>query len=355
MTFLCNRGANGIDGLVSSGIGAAAASGRPTWILHRRPLPVTTTSNGPRGARGRRAAGAHRRAQQRRRRDLRVPAPGRGIDRERVRGAARHAGRARDRADRGAARGSATSASRTSQARRDRRTGTRSSRSGPIAARTSSSTGGDRIRDRGRRERGRAAMSGVAPPPPPPLRRRRAPPPAPPLPTWTPTQLRPAEALVLARRRDRGRRDARRVGCSRSSMRSTRWTSRDGFQVSLDLLRLLARRRRDRRDDRWRDVVAADRPPPQPAAAATPRSRVAVVSAQPATASPATWTPPSTPPPPQRRRADRRWRSRSDVRVRRASCAREVWYWVAGAVALVGVSRRVDRPTPCSSARCCRI
>ncbi len=31
--FLCNRGANGIDGLVSAGIGAAAASGRPTWIL----------------------------------------------------------------------------------------------------------------------------------------------------------------------------------------------------------------------------------------------------------------------------------------------------------------------------------
>jgi 2-succinyl-5-enolpyruvyl-6-hydroxy-3-cyclohexene-1-carboxylate synthase len=31
--FLCNRGANGIDGLLSSGIGAAAASGRPTWIL----------------------------------------------------------------------------------------------------------------------------------------------------------------------------------------------------------------------------------------------------------------------------------------------------------------------------------
>jgi 2-succinyl-5-enolpyruvyl-6-hydroxy-3-cyclohexene-1-carboxylate synthase len=31
--FLCNRGANGIDGLVSSGIGAAAASGCPTWIL----------------------------------------------------------------------------------------------------------------------------------------------------------------------------------------------------------------------------------------------------------------------------------------------------------------------------------
>ncbi|HWA54617.1 MAG TPA: 2-succinyl-5-enolpyruvyl-6-hydroxy-3-cyclohexene-1-carboxylic-acid synthase [Solirubrobacterales bacterium] len=33
VTFLCNRGANGIDGLVSSGIGAARASGRPTTIL----------------------------------------------------------------------------------------------------------------------------------------------------------------------------------------------------------------------------------------------------------------------------------------------------------------------------------
>jgi len=31
--FLCNRGANGLDGLISSGIGAAAASGRPAWIL----------------------------------------------------------------------------------------------------------------------------------------------------------------------------------------------------------------------------------------------------------------------------------------------------------------------------------
>jgi 2-succinyl-5-enolpyruvyl-6-hydroxy-3-cyclohexene-1-carboxylate synthase len=33
VTFLCNRGANGIDGLVSSGIGAAYASGRPTTIV----------------------------------------------------------------------------------------------------------------------------------------------------------------------------------------------------------------------------------------------------------------------------------------------------------------------------------
>jgi 2-succinyl-5-enolpyruvyl-6-hydroxy-3-cyclohexene-1-carboxylate synthase len=31
--FLCNRGANGIDGLVSSGIGAAHATGRPTVIV----------------------------------------------------------------------------------------------------------------------------------------------------------------------------------------------------------------------------------------------------------------------------------------------------------------------------------
>jgi 2-succinyl-5-enolpyruvyl-6-hydroxy-3-cyclohexene-1-carboxylate synthase len=31
--FLCNRGANGIDGLISSGIGSATASGRPTWIV----------------------------------------------------------------------------------------------------------------------------------------------------------------------------------------------------------------------------------------------------------------------------------------------------------------------------------
>ncbi len=31
--FLCNRGTNGIDGLISSGIGAAQASGRPTTIV----------------------------------------------------------------------------------------------------------------------------------------------------------------------------------------------------------------------------------------------------------------------------------------------------------------------------------
>jgi 2-succinyl-5-enolpyruvyl-6-hydroxy-3-cyclohexene-1-carboxylate synthase len=31
--FLCNRGANGIDGLISSGIGAGVATGQPTWVV----------------------------------------------------------------------------------------------------------------------------------------------------------------------------------------------------------------------------------------------------------------------------------------------------------------------------------
>jgi 2-succinyl-5-enolpyruvyl-6-hydroxy-3-cyclohexene-1-carboxylate synthase len=31
--FLCNRGANGIDGLISSALGAATASGAPTWVI----------------------------------------------------------------------------------------------------------------------------------------------------------------------------------------------------------------------------------------------------------------------------------------------------------------------------------
>ena len=33
LRFLANRGANGIDGVVSSAMGAAIASGLPTWVL----------------------------------------------------------------------------------------------------------------------------------------------------------------------------------------------------------------------------------------------------------------------------------------------------------------------------------
>jgi 2-succinyl-5-enolpyruvyl-6-hydroxy-3-cyclohexene-1-carboxylate synthase len=33
LRFLANRGANGIDGVVSSAMGAAIATGRPTWVL----------------------------------------------------------------------------------------------------------------------------------------------------------------------------------------------------------------------------------------------------------------------------------------------------------------------------------
>jgi 2-succinyl-5-enolpyruvyl-6-hydroxy-3-cyclohexene-1-carboxylate synthase len=43
--FLANRGANGIDGLISSGIGAAAATGSPTWIV-TGDLGVFHDSNG---------------------------------------------------------------------------------------------------------------------------------------------------------------------------------------------------------------------------------------------------------------------------------------------------------------------
>ena len=74
--FLANRGANGIDGLLSSGIGAAAASGRPTVIV-TGDLGLLHDLGGLAAIARGRDPGADRRRQQRRRRDLRVPAAGR--------------------------------------------------------------------------------------------------------------------------------------------------------------------------------------------------------------------------------------------------------------------------------------
>ena len=101
--FLCNRGANGIDGLVSSGIGAAHGERPADHDRHRRPRPP------PRPRRPRRAArrldpGPDRRDRQRRRRDLPLPAPGRERSTRGVRGAARHPARRRRRQGRRAVR-----------------------------------------------------------------------------------------------------------------------------------------------------------------------------------------------------------------------------------------------------------
>ncbi len=52
--FLCNRGANGIDGLLSSGIGAARAERPPDDDRHRRPRPAARPRRPRRAARGRR-------------------------------------------------------------------------------------------------------------------------------------------------------------------------------------------------------------------------------------------------------------------------------------------------------------
>jgi 2-succinyl-5-enolpyruvyl-6-hydroxy-3-cyclohexene-1-carboxylate synthase len=88
-TFLCNRGANGIDGLISSGVGRARASGRPTTIvtgdlglLH----DIGALAARARGG----IPGAHRRHRQRRRRDIPLPAAGASIGRRGVRSSPRH-------------------------------------------------------------------------------------------------------------------------------------------------------------------------------------------------------------------------------------------------------------------------
>ena len=90
--FLCNRGANGLDGLVSSGVGAAAATGQADDDRHRRPRPPPRPRSPRRPARGH-DPGPDRRHRQRRRRDLPLPPPGDGSRHRRVRGPARHPAR----------------------------------------------------------------------------------------------------------------------------------------------------------------------------------------------------------------------------------------------------------------------
>ena len=76
LRFLANRGANGIDGMVSSALGAALANGDRGWLLTGDlALIYDLVRPGGRAAAGRRPDDRLR--QQRRRRDLRLPAGGR--------------------------------------------------------------------------------------------------------------------------------------------------------------------------------------------------------------------------------------------------------------------------------------
>ena len=74
--FLANRGANGIDGVTSSALGAALATGLPTWLLTGE-LALLHDLGGLFAARRAGVRARDRLRRQRRRRDLRLPAGGR--------------------------------------------------------------------------------------------------------------------------------------------------------------------------------------------------------------------------------------------------------------------------------------
>ncbi len=133
ITVRSNRGANGIDGVVSTALGSAAVAGGPVALVvgdvsFLHDLNALVAAQAPCPVRDDRAG------QQRRRRHLLVPAPGDGDDPGRrparpVRGAVRDAPRHRRRADRdGVGRGAR---------------GRRSSR--PAASRSSGRSGSDGV------------------------------------------------------------------------------------------------------------------------------------------------------------------------------------------------------------------